>query len=153
MHKKNKQHRLSPLFLEQLLVQEVVRINIQSNLLFNHCNKAWLANILVSQVAQWSRVCLPKQVTQIWSLGQEDTLEKEMATYSSILAWRIWQTEEPGRLQSLRSWRVGHDMEANNDSKLIYTEQTMLCLSQELEFFCGLKNRPWQKQKTDIPLL
>ena len=66
MHKKNKQHKLSPLFLEQLLIQEeVVGINIESNLLFNHCNKAWLANILVSQVAQWSRICLPKQVTQI----------------------------------------------------------------------------------------
>ena len=44
MHKKNKQHKLSPLFLEQLLVQEeVVRVNIQSNLLFNHCDKARLA--------------------------------------------------------------------------------------------------------------
>ena len=37
--------------------------------------------------------------TQVWSLGQEDPLEKEMATHSSILAWRISWTEEPGRLQ------------------------------------------------------
>ena len=43
------------------------------------------------------------------SLGQEDPLEEEMATHSSILAWRIPWTEEPGRLQSMGSQRVGHD--------------------------------------------
>ena len=43
------------------------------------------------------------------SLGQEDSLEKEMATYSSILAWRIPWTEEPGGLQSMGSQRVRHD--------------------------------------------
>ena len=41
------------------------------------------------------------QETWIWFLGQEDPLEKEMATYLSILAWRIPRTEEPGRLQSM----------------------------------------------------
>ena len=46
--------------------------------------------------------------TWIQSLGQED-LEKEMATYSSIFAWKIPWTEEPGRLQSMGSQRVGHD--------------------------------------------
>ena len=43
------------------------------------------------------------------SLGQEDSLEKEMATHSSILSWRIPWTEEPGGLQSMGSQRVGHD--------------------------------------------
>ena len=43
------------------------------------------------------------------SLGQEDPLEKGMATQSSILAWRIPWTEEPGGLQSMGSQRVGHD--------------------------------------------
>ena len=43
------------------------------------------------------------------SLGREDPLEKEMATHSSILTWRIPQTEEPGGLQSTGSQRVGHD--------------------------------------------
>ena len=47
--------------------------------------------------------------TRIQSLGQEDPLEKEMAAHSSILAWRIPWTEEPGGLQSLGSQRVGHD--------------------------------------------
>ena len=46
---------------------------------------------------------------RVQSLGQEDPLEKEMATYSSILAWRIPWTEEPGRLQSMGSQRVGHN--------------------------------------------
>ena len=43
------------------------------------------------------------QETQVRFLGQEDPLEKEMATHSSILAWRIPWTEEPGRLQSMES--------------------------------------------------
>ena len=43
-------------------------------------------------------------------LGQEDPLEPEMASHSSILAWRISWTEEPGRLQSIRSQRVRHDL-------------------------------------------
>ena len=49
------------------------------------------------------------QETWVRSLGQEDPLEKGMATYSSILAWRIPWTEEPDRLQSMGSQRVGHD--------------------------------------------
>ena len=44
-----------------------------------------------------------------WSIVGEDALEKGMATHSSILAWRIPRTEEPGRIQSLQSRRVGHD--------------------------------------------
>ena len=47
--------------------------------------------------------------TCVQSLGQEDLLEKEMATHSSTLAWKIPWTEELGRLQSMRSQRVGHD--------------------------------------------
>ena len=47
--------------------------------------------------------------TRVWSLGWEDPLEKGMATHSSILAWRIPWTEEPGRLQSKASKRVGQD--------------------------------------------
>ena len=47
--------------------------------------------------------------TWVRSLGWEDLLEKEMATHSSILAWRIPWTEEPSRLQSTESQRVGHN--------------------------------------------
>ena len=49
------------------------------------------------------------QETQVQSLGQEDPLEKDIAILSSILAWRIPWTEEPGGLQSMGSHRVGHD--------------------------------------------
>ena len=49
------------------------------------------------------------QQTLVLSLGWEDPLEEGMATHSSILAWRIPWTEEPGRLQSVGSLRVGHD--------------------------------------------
>ena len=52
---------------------------------------------------------LPAMQTQIRSLGQEDPLEKGKSTCSSILAWRIPWIEEPGRLQSMGSQRVGHD--------------------------------------------
>ena len=47
--------------------------------------------------------------TPVQSLGQEDPLEKEMATHSSVLAWRIPGTGEPGGLLSMGSHRVGHD--------------------------------------------
>ena len=47
--------------------------------------------------------------TQVLSLGQEDSLEKGIATHSSILAWRIPWTKEPGGLQSMELQRVGHD--------------------------------------------
>ena len=53
---------------------------------------------------------LPMEETWVASLGQEDPLEEEMATHSSILAWRIPWTEEPGRLQSMRSQRVRHNL-------------------------------------------
>ena len=49
------------------------------------------------------------QETLVQSLGWEDPLEKEMATHSSILAWKILWMEEPSRLQSMGSQRVGHD--------------------------------------------
>ena len=47
--------------------------------------------------------------TQVRPLGWEDPLEKEMATHYCTLAWKIPRTEEPGRLQSMGSKRVGHD--------------------------------------------
>ena len=50
-----------------------------------------------------------KRDSKVQSVGWEDTLEKEMVTHSSILAWKIPWTEEPGGPQSMRSQRVGHD--------------------------------------------
>ena len=53
------------------------------------------------------------QEIQVWLLGQEGPLEKEMATHSSILAWRIPWTEEPDRLQFMGVARIGHDLATN----------------------------------------
>ena len=62
-----------------------------------------------SLVAQLVKNLPAMQETWVQFLGREDPLEKEMATYSSILAWRIPWTKEPGRLQSMWLQRVGHD--------------------------------------------
>ena len=62
-----------------------------------------------SLVAQRLKYLPAVRETWVQSLGREDPLEKEMATHSSILAWRIPWTEEPGGLQSTVSQRIGHD--------------------------------------------
>ena len=56
------------------------------------------------------------QETQVQSRGRGDLLEKEMATYSSILAWKIPWIVEPGRLKSVGSQRIGHDRVANSNT-------------------------------------
>ena len=66
-----------------------------------------------SLVAQMVKRLPAMRETQVWSLGQEDPLEKEMATHSSFLAWEILWTEKPGRLQSMGSQRVGRDCVAS----------------------------------------
>ena len=70
------------------------------------------SNILASSslVAQTVKRLPTMWETQVQSLGWEDLLQKEMATHSSILAWKISWTEEPGRLQSMGSQRVGHNL-------------------------------------------
>ena len=72
-------------------------------------NSVTLSVIWASLVAQ-----MVKRLPAIWEtwvqfLGREDPLEKAIATHSSTLAWKIPWTEEPGRLQSMASQRVGHD--------------------------------------------
>ena len=63
----------------------------------------------VSLVAQTVKRLPAMRDTQVRSLGREDPLEKEMATHSSTLAWKIPWTEEPGRLPSMGSQRVGYN--------------------------------------------
>ena len=65
--------------------------------------------IWTSLVAQMVKHLPTVQETWVQSLGWEDLLEKEMATHSSILAWKIPRLEEPGRLQSMGSQRAGHN--------------------------------------------
>ena len=76
----------------------------------------WLCNLIIvlrlvaiSLVSQTVKNLPAMQETGVQSFDQEDPLEKEMATHSSILAWRIPWTEEPDGLQSLGSQRVGYD--------------------------------------------
>ena len=63
----------------------------------------------IHPVAQMVKRLPTMREAWVQSLGWEDLLEKEMATHSSILAWKIPWMEEPGRLQSMGSQRVGHD--------------------------------------------
>ena len=81
-----------------------------------------------SLVAQMVKNLPAMQETQVWSLGPEDSLEKGMATHSSILAWRILWTEEPGGLQSMWSQRVGHDWATNtqHNTNIITVQSTRL---------------------------
>ena len=67
----------------------------------------------------------------VWSLGQEDPLEKEMATHSSVLAWRIPWTEEPGRLQSMGSQNVRHNW-ATKTSLLLSLYSSMIHFYKEI---------------------
>ena len=68
-----------------------------------------LMEFYTSQVAQTVKRLPPMRESHVQSLGREDLLEMEMAACSSTLAWKIPWTEEPGRLQSVGSQRVGHN--------------------------------------------
>ena len=92
-------------------------------LFFSYTNKSWQTSY--NQAVSWCTTLCPTlaaqmiknlpavQESQVPSLGWEDPLEKQMATHSSILAWRILWTEEPGGLQSLGSQRVRHNRVTN----------------------------------------
>ena len=86
---------------------------------------------------------LAMQETQIGSLGQEDTLEKEVATRFSILAWEILWTEEPGGLQSMGLLRVRHDRATKHTYLVIIITLGKLNESNtchETIYFLGLQN-------------
>ena len=68
-----------------------------------------MTNLVASLVAQWVKRLPAMWETQVQSLGREVSLEKEMASHSTTFAWKIPWTEEPSRLQSMGSQRVGHD--------------------------------------------
>ena len=87
------------------LIREVRNAETKENSLRRLNNN----NVIIKLVVQRLK-CLPA-MREDWvqSLGREDPLEKEMATHSSILAWRIPWMEEPGGLQSMGLKRVGHD--------------------------------------------
>ena len=72
-------------------------------------SKSIKSELRASLVAQTVKRLFTMRETWVPSLGREDLLEKEMAIHSSTIAWKIPWTEEPGRLQSMGSQRVGHD--------------------------------------------
>ena len=77
--------------------------------------------------------------TWVQSLSQKDTLEKEMATHSSILAWEIPWTEEPGGLQSMGSESVGHDLGTKQQQQVEYTVRIVFKYLLLLFLSCGNK--------------
>ena len=98
-----------------------------------------------SLVAQTGKNLPAMQETLVWSLDWEDATEKRMATHSSILAWRIPQTEEPAGLQSIGSPSVRHDWMTNFSSKAISNFPSSL--AESLKFcvlpFQALHQLPW----------
>ena len=84
-----------------------------------------LSSSRASLVAQRVKRLPTMRETQVWSLGREDPLEKEMATHSSTLAWKIPRTEKPGRLRSMGSQRVGHDWAEWLHFTLVFYSTTM----------------------------
>ena len=83
-----------------------------------------------------------RQKMQLWSLGQEYPLEKEMTTHSSILAWKIPWTEEPGKLWSIGSQRVRHDLVTKHQQQTLWQVQDegkrSLVVSLKLRFLVNL---------------
>ena len=80
------------------------------------------------------------QEMQVWSLGWEDPLQKEMATHSSILPWEIPWTEEPGGLQSVRSKRVRYNLGTKQDKIQSLCRKTIQALDKKE------KEQNWEKQ-------
>ena len=118
--------------LPQVLFQNAVQIMSLPS------SKAYL-------VAQTGKNLPAMQETLVWSLDWEDATEKRMATHSSILAWRIPQTEEPAGLQSIGSPSVRHDWMTNFSSKAISNFPSSL--AESLKFcvlpFQALHQLPW----------
>ena len=84
-----------------------------------------------------------------WSLGREDPLEKEMATHSSSLAWKIPWTEEPGRLQPMESQRIEYNWATSLSFSFLLTwvvASTSECLSTE--FYLGIKSSRHMNMET-----
>ena len=85
------------------------------------------------------------QETWVRSLGQEDSLEKGMATHSGILAWKIQRTEEPGELKSMGAQRVGHDWVTDTFTFTLLTHYSNI-FGEKITFLywlCEDKMRIW----------
>ena len=121
--------------------QEAIRPGIRYKCLGISVNEilSFCPPLLIPLWLPWCLSWLVKSLPAIWetkvqSLGEEDSLEKEMATYSSILAWRIPWTEEPGGLQFMRSQRVRYNWA---------TEQQPLSYLRKCKQQTGYKCSAW----------
>ena len=113
---------------------------------------SWLLYIMpLFPVAQRLKRLPPMWETQVRSLGQEDPLEKEMVTHSSILAWRIPWMEKPGRLQTMGSQRVGHDWATS--LSLSFTMNMGVHVSFWASLVAQLVKNPPAMWKTWVPSL
>ena len=111
------------------------------------CSSCSITDTNVSLVAQTVKHLSAMKETQVWSLGWEDPLEKEMATHSSILPWKIPWTEELGRLQSMGSRRVRHGWSTSIFTSWYTAPQSkshpalLLCVG--LGYITALKPKSW----------
>ena len=97
----------------------------------------------------------PMWETRVQSLGREDPLEKEMATQSSILAWRIPWTEKPAGLQSTGSQRVGHDRATSLQTLLMaqwWTSRMQCRRRRRPEFNPWIRKIPWRRKWQPTPV-
>ena len=105
---RSKSHLISWLQAQSAMILEPKKIKsvIVSSVFPSSCHEAMGPDSLIAQMVK----SLPAmRETRVWFLGWEDPLEKKMAIHSSTLAWKIPWMEEPDRLQSMGSQRVGHD--------------------------------------------
>ena len=110
---------------------------------------------MIFPVAQMVKNLSAMQETWVWSLGWEDPLEKEMATHSSIFAWRLPRTEEPGRPQSMGSQRVRHNWATNTTTTKeqidnIISEKMM---DNENDFYKNLKLKVFTNMSELVSLI
>ena len=101
--------------------------NLKSPPRWPEWRKTWLSHITVYHLWGFPPGAVVKNPTAntgdvVQSLGQEDLLEKEIATHSNILVWKIPWTQEPGMLQSLGSQRIGHDLATKQQQYVIYDQ-------------------------------
>ena len=96
-----------------------------------------------SLVSQRVKNLLAMWETQVWSLDQEEPLEKEVATHSSTLAWKISWMEECGRLQSMGSQKVGHDWA----TELNWTEGPL-----KMHVHCPQMSKPLGKEQLELDM-
>ena len=110
----------------------------------------WILLHLVSSSSSSSQLpAICNSRDRVPSLGREDPLEKEMATHSSILAWRIPWTGEPGGLQSRGSQRVGHDWVANTQTHVVSSvAQSCLTLCNPMD--CSMPGLPVHHQLPEV---